>query len=173
MTDQRPDAGNDSESTESAATPPEPEETEAAAEQAEDVADDAAEESAAEVTDAAADAADAAAVASWIVTDVRSLLGEGGVTELAFSGAELGRLVADLWYWLHNRLRAEASDRLGRLLVGDWALDSQLQRAIEDLSESDTASLKGVAEYKFIFDREFEVPESYDPEVLAKAREVK
>jgi hypothetical protein len=30
-----------------------------------------------------------------------------------------------------------------------------------------------VKEYAFIREREFEVPKSYDPEVLSKAREVK
>jgi len=37
--------------------------------------------------------ADPADVASWIVTDVRSLLGDGGLAELRFSGEALGRLV--------------------------------------------------------------------------------
>lgn len=35
---------------------------------------------------------DAADIAAWIVTDVRARVGEGGVGDLAFSGAELGRL---------------------------------------------------------------------------------
>ncbi|MGB1657643.1 MAG: glutamine--tRNA ligase/YqeY domain fusion protein [Longimicrobiales bacterium] len=37
--------------------------------------------------------ADAADVASWIVTDVRGLLGDGGLADLRFSGDALGRLV--------------------------------------------------------------------------------
>lgn len=42
---------------------------------------------------AIADGADPGAVASWIVTDVRALLGDGAVADLAFTGDALGRLV--------------------------------------------------------------------------------
>ena len=78
----------------------------------------------------------------------------------------------DLWYWLHNRLRARASDGLGRLLVGDWALDGQLQRAILDLHDEDP-ELQNVGAYGFLRDRTFETPPTYTKEALEKARAVK
>ena len=89
-----------------------------------------------------------------------------------FAGLDTRLSPQDVWYWLHNRLRSEASDDLGRLLVGDWALDAQLQKAIIDL-QSDDDELSSVPEYAFIRERTFEVPESYDPEALEKARPVK
>lgn len=78
----------------------------------------------------------------------------------------------DVWYWLHSRLRARASDREGRLLVGDWAIDAQLQRAIADLA-SEVPALGETAPYAFLKDRTFEVPQNHDPAELEKARPVR
>ena len=78
----------------------------------------------------------------------------------------------DVWYWVHTRLRARASDTEGRLLVGDWAIDAQLQRAIHDLS-AEVDSINTVPEYKFMSEREYEVPDNHKPEELEKARPVK
>jgi carboxyl-terminal processing protease len=77
----------------------------------------------------------------------------------------------DVWRWLHSRLRAKASDKLGRLLVGDWAIDAQLQRAIHDLA-SEVDGLADVPELAFVQKRTFDVPENHKPEVLEKARPV-
>ncbi len=81
----------------------------------------------------------------------------------------------DVWYWLHVQLRNQASDTLGRPLVGDWAVDAQLQRALRDLMDdtSDGADVRDVPEYAFIREREFEIPPTYDPEALSKARPLK
>ncbi len=78
----------------------------------------------------------------------------------------------DVWYWLHSLLRTKASDKLGRLLVGDWAVDAQLQRAIGDLGDA-VGAVAEAPEYTFIAERTFDVPDSYKPEILAKARPVK
>ncbi len=92
--------------------------------------------------------------------------------EAFFAGLDTRLSPQDVWYWLHGRLRSEASDFEGRLLVGDVALDAQLQRAILDL-QADDEELAKVEAYAFVRERTFEVPDSYDPAVLAKAREVK
>jgi hypothetical protein len=77
----------------------------------------------------------------------------------------------EFWLWLHTRMRSEVSNELGRLLVGDWVIDQQLQRAIRALMERpDGAGLRELPEYRFIAEKKFEVPPTYDPAELAKAR---
>lgn len=88
-----------------------------------------------------------------------------------FTGLDTKLSEQDVWFWLHSRLRAKASDRLGRLLVGDWAIDAQLQRAIFDLMSSVDA-LGKIPSYAFLTERAFEIPDNHKPENLAKARPV-
>jgi carboxyl-terminal processing protease len=82
------------------------------------------------------------------------------------------RLTRDeVWYWLHLRMRNEVSNEVGRLLVGDYATDQQIQRAIRDLMDRPGGEALGqVPEYRFIAERTFELPPTYDPAEIAKAR---
>ncbi len=83
-------------------------------------------------------------------------------------GTQLSR--EDIWLQLHYRGRQMASDRVGRLIVGDWAADSQLQRAIRTLMDGPGATeLAGTPEYAFIRSRTFEVPPVYG-DALKSAR---
>lgn len=80
----------------------------------------------------------------------------------------------EVWYWAHLRLRNHASNALGRLLVGDWVVDQQLQRAIADLAERPGAgAVASAPEYAFVREKKFELPPTYAAEALAKARPVK
>lgn len=80
----------------------------------------------------------------------------------------------EVWFWLHLRLRNHASSALGRLLVGDWVVDQQLQRAIVDLAQGPGgAAAKSAPQYAFLFAKKFEVPPTYAPEAVANARPVK
>ena len=79
------------------------------------------------------------------------------------------------WTWLHLRLRTRASNELGRLLVGDWASDAQLQGAIQDLSKRSgdgATNIAGTSEYTFIRDWTFETPATYGDD-LKTARPVR
>ncbi|MCE9634369.1 MAG: PDZ domain-containing protein [Planctomycetes bacterium] len=77
----------------------------------------------------------------------------------------------EVWVWAHLRLRGHASNALGRPLVGDWAADQQIQRAIRDLMDRPGAEeLKATPEYAGIARKAFEVPLTYDPDAIAKAR---
>ncbi len=78
----------------------------------------------------------------------------------------------DVAYWLHARTRALASDEVGRLLVGDWAVDAQLQRALADLADHD-ASFTLPEVLAFSRTRTYDVPPTYDPAALAAARPVR
>ncbi len=78
----------------------------------------------------------------------------------------------DVWQWLHTQVRARASDELGRLLVGDWAIDAQMQRAIADLME-DVPSLAATPDFAFVAARTFEIPAAYTKDALEKARPVR
>lgn len=81
----------------------------------------------------------------------------------------------DVWRWLHVTLRSRASDELGRLLVGDWAEDAQLQAAIRDLAKRDSAgaeAIRNVPELSFVLEKEFETPATYG-EDLKTARPVR
>jgi hypothetical protein len=68
-------------------------------------------------------------------------------------------------------MRNKVSDSLGRLLVGDWAIDTQLQRALRDFVDTGAEDLRNVREYDFIVQREFETPATYG-EALESARPV-
>jgi hypothetical protein len=77
----------------------------------------------------------------------------------------------EVWYWMHVRLREQAGNSLGKILVGDWAVDQQLQRGLKALMETPAGNdLRGVKEYAFLGSKTFEVPPTYDPAALAKAR---
>lgn len=77
----------------------------------------------------------------------------------------------EVWYWLHVRMRGEVSNEVGRLLVGDWVVDQQLQRAIRDLVERpELTTLRTLPEYQFVVAKAFDVPPTYDAEAIAKAR---
>lgn len=79
----------------------------------------------------------------------------------------------EVWYWLHLRMRDEASNAAGRVLVGDFVVDQQLQGALRDLMDRESGTaLRATPEYAFIASRTFEVPPTYDKEALAKARPV-
>ena len=81
----------------------------------------------------------------------------------------------DVWYWLHLRVRDHASSVLGKLLVGDWAVDPQIQRAILALRQEspEDAELRRAPEYSFIETKEWTTPATYGPEALKSARPVK
>ncbi len=79
-----------------------------------------------------------------------------------------------VWYWLHLKVRDRVSDADGKQLMGDWAGDAQIQRAILELMGMDAgADVKSVAEYQFVTEKEFKTPDGYDPEELEKARPVR
>lgn len=75
-----------------------------------------------------------------------------------------------VWRWLHAKLRNHASNDLGRLLVGDYVADPQLQRAILELQDSGEDTARSPA-YDFLRELEFDVPPTYG-EALEKARPV-
>lgn len=79
-----------------------------------------------------------------------------------------------VWRWLHAKLRNHASNDIGKLLVGDFAVDPQLQRAILELRRSADAApeLSEASEYEFLESVDFDVPSTYG-EALEKARPVK
>lgn len=81
----------------------------------------------------------------------------------------------DVWFWLHVRTRTYASNALGRLLVGDWVVDNQIQRAIKALAETapEATDLKKAPEFAWILAKDFPVPPTYNPEALKAARPVK
>lgn len=88
-------------------------------------------------------------------------------------GTKLGK--EDVWLWMHVRARARVSDAIGRLLVGDWTIDTQLQRAIKALGESPSAAeaIKSAPQYASILAKDFPVPPTYGAEALKTARPVK
>jgi carboxyl-terminal processing protease len=88
-------------------------------------------------------------------------------------GTKLSR--EDVWFWLHVRTVRYASNVLGKLLVGDWTVDSQLQRAIQVVGDMQPApaEFKKTQQYSWVFAKEFPVPPTYDPEALKSARIVK
>jgi len=81
----------------------------------------------------------------------------------------------DVWLWLHIRARQRVSDAIGKLLVGDWTTDNQLQRAIKALSENPAAGaeIKKTPQYAWVLAKDFPVPPTYGPEALKTARPVK
>ena len=88
-------------------------------------------------------------------------------------GTKLSR--EDVWLWLHSRARARASDALGRLLVGDWVVDTQLQRAIRQLAsmQSGDGAIAKTPQYEWILSKDFAVPPTYGAEAMKTARSVK
>ena len=90
---------------------------------------------------AIAEDADPGAVASWIVTDVRALLGDGAFADLAFTGDALGRLV--------NLVASEAvSRRAAKDVLARMAdVGGDPAELIEDMglaAVSDTEMLGGI-----------------------------
>ena len=80
----------------------------------------------------------------------------------------------EVWYWVHLRMRVEVSNEVGRLLVGDYVVDQQLQRALRELMDRPEGQfLRTVPQYTFLAQKSFEVPPTYDPAAIAKARPVK
>jgi C-terminal peptidase prc len=88
-------------------------------------------------------------------------------------GTKLSR--EDVWLWLHVRTRTYASNVLGKLLVGDWIVDSQIQRAIQVVAAAPQAAetVKAAQEYSWVLPKDFPVPPTYGPEALKTARPVK
>jgi carboxyl-terminal processing protease len=78
----------------------------------------------------------------------------------------------DVWLWLHYRAHAYASNALGKLLVGDWVVDSQLQCAIKALAAAGGES-KNAPEYAWLLAKDFPVPPTYGAEALKTARPIR
>ncbi len=80
----------------------------------------------------------------------------------------------DVWYWLHYRARAYASNALGKQLVGDWIIDSQIQAAIKTLRDigPGDGELRTNPAYARVMSKEFPVPPTYGSEALKTARPV-
>lgn len=79
----------------------------------------------------------------------------------------------DVWRWLHLRNRTFASNALGRLLVGDFVADTQLQRAIVALRDTAAAgqAVTTAPEYTAWGASQFTMPKTYG-EDLKHARKV-
>jgi carboxyl-terminal processing protease len=88
-------------------------------------------------------------------------------------GTKLSR--EEVWYWLHVRTRQYASNALGKLLVGDWLVDTQLQRAIQVVGTMPAAAenVKSAAPYSWVLAKDYPVPPTYSPEALKAARPVR
>jgi C-terminal peptidase prc len=88
-------------------------------------------------------------------------------------GTKLSR--EDVWLWLHVRNHTYASNVLGKLLVGDWGVDSQLQRAIQVIGGMPPAAdeLKKTPQYAWVFAKDYPVPPTYAADALKAARPVK
>lgn len=80
----------------------------------------------------------------------------------------------DVWLWLHVRTRTYASNALGKLLVGDFVVDAQLQRAIKELgSMTGAAETVAAAEpYAWILAKDYPLPITYGPEAMKTARPI-
>jgi len=65
-----------------------------------------------------------------------------------------------VWLWLHYTARAHASNALGKLLVGDWVADAQIQRAIKQLSEMEPrgGEVKLEPRYAWVLAKDFPLP---------------
>ena len=79
----------------------------------------------------------------------------------------------DIRKWMHVRNRTFASNARGILLVGDWAADTQLQRAIAALADSASpdSAMATAAVYEPIRTAQFEIPKTYGKD-LESARKV-
>jgi carboxyl-terminal processing protease len=78
----------------------------------------------------------------------------------------------DVWLWLHYRAHTYASNALGKLLVGDWVVDTQLQCAIKTLAAT-AAEAKNAAEYSWVLSKDYPLPPTYGAEALKTARPVR
>jgi hypothetical protein len=85
-------------------------------------------------------------------------------------GTKLSR--EEVWYWLHQKTRVYASNVLGKLLVGDWVAQRQLQRAIKMLAEMQPGpdDVEKAPEYAWIMSTDYSVPPTYGAEALKTAR---
>ena len=81
----------------------------------------------------------------------------------------------DVWFWLHVRTRNWASNALGRLLVGDWVADNQIQRAIKTLAEITPGAddVERAPQYAWVLAKDFVVPPTYGAEAMKTMRPVK
>jgi carboxyl-terminal processing protease len=81
----------------------------------------------------------------------------------------------DVWLWLHVSTRRFASNALGQLLVGDWIVDAQLQRAVQELASMGSAaeSVRSEPAYGWVLSKEYPLPPTYGPEAMKTARPVK
>ncbi len=81
----------------------------------------------------------------------------------------------DVWLWLHYRARQKVSESLGKLLVGDWVVDAQLECAIKQLAATAPAAddVAKAAQYAWVLAKTFPVPPTYGAEALKNARPVK
>jgi len=93
--------------------------------------------------DALGEHADAAAVAAWVVTDVRGVLEGRGIDELPFDGAALGRLARLVDEGAVSRRAAK--DVLARMAV-DGGEPAELVEAMGLTAVSDTEELGGVVD---------------------------
>ena len=85
-------------------------------------------------------------------------------------GTKLSR--EDVWLWLHYRAHAYASNALGKLLVGDWVVDAQLQGAIKALAGA-AAEVKGAPEYSWVLAKDYPLPPTYGAEALKTAHPIR
>jgi carboxyl-terminal processing protease len=85
-------------------------------------------------------------------------------------GTKLSR--EDVWLWLHYRAHSYASNALGKLIVGDWVVDTQLQCAIKALAAA-SSDAKNAAEYGWVVAKDFPLPPTYGAEALKTARPIR
>lgn len=88
-------------------------------------------------------------------------------------GTKLSR--EDVWLWLHVKTRTRASNVLGKLLVGDWVVDTQLQRAIQVLDAMPPVAddIRKTPQYAWVLAKDYPVPPTYAADALKAARPVK